>query len=763
MKKKILSILILISGILISGGIISFANAQKESLPQPREQKIPGDMQFPIPELGNCTSKSNCKTFCDESKNSDACLSYAKQHKLMTSEEISNAKKFQDNGMVGPGGCKGQTECEQYCGISSHLEECTAFAEKNGMMSDQQLKDSKKVIAALKSGLKPPACTGLAKCQEYCSNPLHMEECMTFSLAAGIVPDNQKTQMQKTLDALKQGVKPPACQPNPPSDQLGQSGQTNQSGNGLPMCNEYCGTHQEECMTFSLATGMVPDDQKAQMQKTLDVLKQGIKPPACRPNPPDQSGQQGQPNQSGGAGGPNEGQGFNPGSGVNGNGPGLKNSSNQSNGTNQSEQGLQACDQYCADPNHVEECVKFSVAIGNMTEEQGKNSIKNGGKGPGECMGKDACNTFCNNPDNKETCFNFAKDNGMISSEDLQRIENGQPGQNQPGRKQPNQQIQPWADMCQPDENGNPTALACVDGSGNFVSSAKVGLDGKPVCPEDSTAKCGNYQQDNRQRQNQPGQNQPQNQQGQQGNKFQKGPGTIDQGGQRMPQQAGPGGCKGPEECKAYCESHQEECTNFQPQQNNQGQRNQAGQRQPQQQPGQPNHGITGVGPCGTGPGTCSGIGPDDINPRNGGNGTGGPNQGQGFNPGSGQGGNSQGLNQGGQPGQPGQRLPQQQPAQPNQGVTNVGPCGTGPGTCSGIGPDDINPKNENGGPNQGQGFNPGSGQNGNGTGIDQPNQPVQIQPQIPQQQNLPPPSQPISFLKKAQNLLANVLSALIR
>ncbi|MFA6524577.1 MAG: hypothetical protein WC264_03410 [Candidatus Paceibacterota bacterium] len=584
MKKNTLSFLILFSGILISSGIIGFANAQTTDQTKPsqqtREQKSLNDIQYPIPELGNCKSKNDCKTFCDDSKNIDACLTFAEQRNLMSSEEISNAKKFKDDGMVGPGSCKGQTECEQYCENSTHLEECITFAQKNGLMSDKELKDSQKVLTAIKNGIKPPSCSGPKKCDAYCSNPKHMEECMTFSLAADMVPDNQKEQMQKTLDVIKKGIKPPACQPNPPSDQLGQSEQTDQSSNGLPACDEYCGTHMEECMTFSLAADMVPDNQKEQMQKMLSVLKQGIKPPACQPNPPDQSGN---------AGGPNEGQGFNPGSGVNDNGPDLKNNSSQ---PNQSGQGLQACDQYCADSTHVEECVKFSVAIGNMTEQQAQMSLKTGGKGPGGCMGKDACDTFCNNPDNQETCFNFAKDNGMISEEDLQRMQNNQPGQGgsmKPGQNQNNQgqineQIQPWADMCKPDENGNPTELACVDENGKFIASAKVGSDKEPICPTGSTAKCGNYQQNNQQRQPE--------------DKFQPGPGNINFGGQQMPQQSGPGGCKGPEECNTYCESHQEECKNFQPQQNQQGQTGQVQQQQPQfnqgdqpgqMQPGQPN------------------------------------------------------------------------------------------------------------------------------------------------------------------------------
>ncbi|MFH1193592.1 MAG: hypothetical protein V1661_01200 [bacterium] len=95
-------------------------------------------------------------------------------------------------------------------------------------------------------------------------------------------------------------------------------------------------------------------------------------------------------------------------------------------------------------------------------------------------------------------------------------------GQQQP-QQQPQQQLQqnqnnqPWADMC-----SNNTELACVDGSGNFVASAKVGSDGKPVCPANSSAQCGNYSQQNKQ--------QGPNNQGQ-GQQF--GPGNQMQGGQQ--------------------------------------------------------------------------------------------------------------------------------------------------------------------------------------------------------------------------------------
>ncbi|MCX6753493.1 MAG: hypothetical protein NTV03_00310, partial [Candidatus Nomurabacteria bacterium] len=156
MKKNILSFLILISGILISGGIIGLAHAQTTTSTDQTEplqqQKNLSNIEYPIAELGNCADQASCKTYCDKSENVGACLSFAEKKNLMQKEEIDAAKKFIDTGSKGPGSCSGQVACEQYCDASTHIEECTAFAEKNGMMSDQQLQDSKKVIAAIKSG-----------------------------------------------------------------------------------------------------------------------------------------------------------------------------------------------------------------------------------------------------------------------------------------------------------------------------------------------------------------------------------------------------------------------------------------------------------------------------------------------------------------------------------------------------------------------------------------------------------------------------------
>lgn len=628
MKKYIFGIIILGSAVAISGFLISQALAQ-----QPAGQPDNGmaNVQYPVKELGNCSSESDCKSYCDEPGNLTACLSFGEKNNLMSQEDLQMARQFQKAGSKGPGGCTGKDSCEQYCNDISRIDECVAFAEKNNLMPEKDLAEAKKVQAAIKRGVKPPACGNKKACDSYCSSSDHMEECVAFAEAAGFMNEKELKESKQVLAAIKRGVKPPPCK-------------------GKDSCDTYCSQpdNMQSCMEFALEAGFMSQDEKQNSEKFLKAVKSGVKPPACN--------------------------------------------------------GKEACDTYCSQDANFEECTNFALAAGFMNEKDAEMARKTGGKGPGGCTSKDSCDTFCNNPDNQETCFQFGKENGMIPEADLKRMEEGQqkmkdsfssippevldcissslgadvvekmktgsviqrnsgdsinqcfqkfgtqerrPDQNQndqdqQNKNQSNQQIQPWADMC-----SNNTELACVDGAGKFVESAKVGSDGKPVCPADSTAKCGNYQQ--------------QNQQGQPGNKFQPGPGTVNPGGQQMPQQAGPGGCKGPEECQKYCTSNPEECKNFQPQQNQQGQQGQQKQldQQNQNQSNQPGRSGGDLGPCGTGPGTCSGIGPDDVNSNKDNGGVGGPNQGQGFNPSLGQGGAE------GQPGQfiqgqPGQQMPQQ-------------------------------------------------------------------------------------------------------
>jgi len=520
MKNNLLSASILGIGLVVASLIVTNnAFAQTD----------PSTVQFPIAELGNCKDKDSCKTYCDDTSNTDACLAFAEKNNLMSQDEISVAKKFTAAGSKGPGGCTGKEACQTYCDNTSHIDECVAFAEKTGMLSADQLAEAKQVQAAIAKGVKPPACNGKKECDTYCEDPSHMKECVAFGEAAGFIKGKDLEDAKKVLTAVENGATPPACK-------------------GKKECDTYCSdrTHIEACMTFAQAAGLMTPEEAQNSEKMLAAIKKGVLPPNCS--------------------------------------------------------GKEGCDTYCAEPAHTDECIQFSVAAGFMTDKEAEMAKKTGGKGPGGCVGKDACDAFCGDQANQQTCMDFAKENGFDVGSGEQGGDQQGSGQNRQG--QINEQLQPWKDMC-----SNNTELACADDAGKFVADAKIGADKQPVCPTGSAAKCGNYPQINQRRQNQ----QNQNQQGQSGNKFQPGSGAVNPGGQQMPQQAGPGGCKGPEACTAYCKDHLEECQKFVP----------------------------------------SGGG-------------GGPNEGQGFNPGSGVNGNGPGLNQSGTTG--GQQQGQQQNQQQSSG-----------------------------------------------------------------------------------------------
>ena len=223
------------------------------------------NIQYPVEELGNCKSESECRLYCDKPANVDACLDFAQKNNLMSDEELSQAKKFLAVGEKGPGGCKGKDSCEQYCDDINNIDECISYAEKNNLMPPQKLEEAKKVQSAIAKGVKPPACGNKKECDVYCEDPEHMEECITFGAEAGFIQGKELEDAQKMLTALKKGVKPPPCK-------------------GKDACDAYCSNpdNMEMCMNFAMEAGMMSEQEKANSQKMLAALKKGIKPPPCK-------------------------------------------------------------------------------------------------------------------------------------------------------------------------------------------------------------------------------------------------------------------------------------------------------------------------------------------------------------------------------------------------------------------------------------------------------------------------------------------------
>src|SRR3989338_3843622 len=50
------------------------------------------NVTYPVAELGGCSSKQECKTYCDNINHIEACISFGESHGLMKKEDSSRAR-----------------------------------------------------------------------------------------------------------------------------------------------------------------------------------------------------------------------------------------------------------------------------------------------------------------------------------------------------------------------------------------------------------------------------------------------------------------------------------------------------------------------------------------------------------------------------------------------------------------------------------------------------------------------------------------------
>ena len=204
---------------------------------------------------GGCKSKSACATYCDNIDNIDSCLQFAVQNGFVNDEELAEAKKVAEalkSGAKMPGGCKTKAECESYCNSSDKMSECLDFAEKAGLIPDDELEEARKVAKALKSGKKQPGgCTNKKSCDTYCSVSSNMEECVNFALAAGLIPPEEVENVKKILPMMKAGKMPGGCFKKED-------------------CDAYCAdeSHADECANFAIEAGFMSPEEAEMYKKT---------------------------------------------------------------------------------------------------------------------------------------------------------------------------------------------------------------------------------------------------------------------------------------------------------------------------------------------------------------------------------------------------------------------------------------------------------------------------------------------------------------
>ncbi|MDO8466674.1 MAG: hypothetical protein Q7S83_00870 [bacterium] len=228
--------------------------------PEPKEESTAPskeDIKYPIKELGNCGSETACRTYCDKPDNYSECFAFAKKFGLLdeklankSEEELEDFAKTLKTG--GPGGCKDQKSCEAYCNDTSRLNECLAFGEKHGLMSQKDLEEGRKIQAILaQGGTLPGGCKNKNECEAYCAGGDHIEECLAFAEKAGFMPPEELKQARKAMEFMARGETPGNCK-------------------SKAQCEAYCEdeSHFESCIAFAEKAGFMSQEELQMAKKS---------------------------------------------------------------------------------------------------------------------------------------------------------------------------------------------------------------------------------------------------------------------------------------------------------------------------------------------------------------------------------------------------------------------------------------------------------------------------------------------------------------
>lgn len=124
-------------------------------------------LTFPIPELGSCASLTECKAYCDQPQNVEACQIYRKSKAQEAKLKMLELAKVEL-------GCTSSQECHTFCTQEANIDTCKAFFNKYNL----KFVVKKEVFEKAKAEL---GCTDNASCRTACELPENQTKCQAFA------------------------------------------------------------------------------------------------------------------------------------------------------------------------------------------------------------------------------------------------------------------------------------------------------------------------------------------------------------------------------------------------------------------------------------------------------------------------------------------------------------------------------------------------------------------------------------------------------
>ena len=180
---------------------------------------------------GNCKTKESCLKYCDNSANAVVCMEFALKAGFIPkedSEAVSKIIPYLKSGGKLPGGCTTKESCDAYCGVESHVNECTDFAIGAGFVTKEDAEILKKT-----GGKGPGNCKSKEACENYCKDEAHIDECVEFGVKAGFISAEEAEMAKK----FKITSGPGGCK-------------------GKAECEAFCVVNQEVCIKWGKEHGI---------------------------------------------------------------------------------------------------------------------------------------------------------------------------------------------------------------------------------------------------------------------------------------------------------------------------------------------------------------------------------------------------------------------------------------------------------------------------------------------------------------------------
>lgn len=232
------------------------------------------------------------------------------------------------------GNCQSQQDCDTYCSSVDHMESCITYAEAHGLMTQEEITKARTILPLLVSGQTPGGCQSEQACNDYCNNQNNLNECVDFAVRIGEM-SAEEAQIVKSTG----GRGPGNC-------------------NSDSACKSYCqdSSHTEECINFALQHGLMSQEEADTIRKT------GLGP-----------------------------------------GPGGC-------------EGKPECENYCNAPEHQIECLQFGKDHGLIDAEEADLAIAAGG------TDRETFDRFCNqNLENWQRCTDLWVKKGAMTQSDADR------------------------------------------------------------------------------------------------------------------------------------------------------------------------------------------------------------------------------------------------------------------------------------------------------------------------------------------------------